>query len=400
MKEGAVDTKTALVTANSEKRAVFNRVELLFYGVLVFNSVYALSFPVYIALYEQYSKMIVALLALMFIAAGKVRIAANKAALLCGFVAVCLVNILVNHSGLGVLEYIVWPLSIVYFLKKLRLPGAYINRISLIMLVSWALSVAASFQYRNMAFEDGVAGINPNTVAVVISTSCLFIKLYLSKRYRSWLLYVPLYALSLFGLYQTRSRTSLIAFIAILLMELVLKKRIKRSRRLAMGIMVAVVAVGILVPFVYVAMFSSGRFTYNTLFLGKRLFSGRQYIWQNLWEYVRQHRIVYLVGTGYNTDFYSRGSFNLHNSYLMIFAQFGLPILAGYLYYVYRSVSGMYNMQGHISDIQFVCYQIIILVLIIGFSETILVYLPNLIYFAMALGIGQRERTEDIYNDT
>ena len=78
----------------------------------------------------------------------------------------------------------------------------------------------------------------------------------------------------------------------------------------------------------------------------------------------------------------------------MIFAQYGLPTLLVYLAYIIYSLAGMYGKSGQISDLQFKCYQILLYVLIMGFGETVLSYLPNLIFIAMAIGIGCRERLE------
>ena len=52
----------------------------------------------------------------------------------------------------------------------------------------------------------------------------------------------------------------------------------------------------------------------------------------------------------------------------------------------------MYNKSGNISDLQFKCYQIVVYVLIVGFGEGVLTYLPNMIFIAMAIGIGNREK--------
>ena len=78
----------------------------------------------------------------------------------------------------------------------------------------------------------------------------------------------------------------------------------------------------------------------------------------------------------------------------MVFAQYGLPTFVVYLAYIFSSAAGMYGQSGRISDLQFKCYQILLYVLIVGFGETVLSSLPNLIFIAMAIGIGRRERLE------
>lgn len=251
-------------------------------------------------------------------------------------------------------------------------------------------------------FNNGIIeeGINPNTIAIIIVTTCIFFCIYIDSKRKSKLLKIVVYAISLIGLYRTRSRTSLVAFLSILLLEYVLMKKVKESRKLAIAITIFVIVVAIIFPFIYVGLFTSGTVDYSTLFFGKRVFTGRQYIWLNLWNYLQNNHDAFLWGVGFNTELYSGGSFNLHNAFLMIFAQYGILVFVVYIAFLIRSISKMYGADGKISDIQFKCYQILIYALIVGFGETVFSYLPNLIFIATAIGISNRERMRIRQNDT
>ena len=182
----------------------------------------------------------------------------------------------------------------------------------------------------------------------------------------------------------------MIAYMLVLVLGMFVNKTIRKSRKIGMLIVVTVVAVGIVFPLIYTMLYFYDVISYHTLFMGKRIFTGRQYIWLNLYEYLQVHTEAYLIGVGYNTELFSRGTFNLHNAYLMIFAQYGIPFLLVFLRYIYCSIKKMYDNVGQISDLQFKCYQVY--TLLVGVTETILSYLPNMIFIAMAIGIGIRSK--------
>ena len=377
----------------------FTRTEVILYLALIINLLYSLFYPVYTALHGFYHIIVLVFAMLIFTAELKVKVNLNKAFMLVAFIGLTIAAILINHSGLGLVINIIWPLTIIYIFRNSRFSSNYLNKINLLMLVGWLIALLATFTYNEQFFANLEAGIemesvNPNTMAIIIVFTALFLELYIDSTSKSKFLKVLIYLVSLLALYRTRSRTSLVAFAVILLLEFLLKGKIRKSKKLGMLIPVTSIIAGIVSPFVYTLLFTQGIVSYHTLFLGKRIFTGRQYIWLNLWEYLQQHKNAFLWGVGYNTELYSRGTFNLHNAYLSIFAQYGIPLFVFYIWYILRSFSGMFNSYGKITDLQFKCYQVLVYVLIVGFGEGVLSYLPNMIFIAMAIGIGIREKSE------
>lgn len=373
--------------------------ELVFYLALIVNIMYSVFYPVYLSIHEYYTYMVWASAFLIFICRKKIRSNAIKIFGIVAFIAINSVIILVNGSGVGVLIQIIWPLCIIYMFKNLHLSDRYINRINILMIIGWLLSIIGSLSYTNVYFENfeqsaELEGINPNTIAIIIVTTCLFLELYIEGKSKSRLLEILIYIISFLALLRTRARTSLVAFFIILVMEMILKKQIERSKKLSLLLITLVVVAGIIFPFIYVGLYMKGIITSDTLFLGKKLFTGRQYIWANLWHYLKENHAAFIWGVGYNTELYSKGTFNIHNAFLMVFAQYGLFTVLLYLAYIFYSTAKMYGKSKRISDLQFKCYQILIYVLIVGFGETVFSYLPNLIFIAMAIGIGYRERLE------
>jgi O-Antigen ligase. len=396
-----VCAKTTIVDGNISynSKCMFFTSELIFYLALILNIGFSVFYPLYLALFEYYHYIIFVLILLILSCGRKLKYSGIKTGGVIAFLGMNIAAILINHSGMGVLIQIVWPLCIIYMFRNFRFPDTYIGRINVLMMAGWILSVMGSLSYTDAyfeAFEKGFEqeGINPNTIAIIIVITCLFLGLYIDVKSKSRFWKIFVYLVSFAALYRTRARTSLAAFFSILIIELFLKKKIEKSKKLALLLVAMIIIAGIIFPLIYVGLYTNGIVTYDMLFLGKRILSGRQFIWTNLWDYLQENNGAFIWGVGYNTELYSRGTFNLHNAYLMIFAQYGLPTLLVYLGYIFRAAAGMYGKYGRISALQFKCYQILLYVLIVGFAETVLSYLPNLIFIAMVIGIGCREQLE------
>ncbi len=370
--------------------------ETLFFLLLGLNLAMIVNFSAYTALYERFNLMVTAAAAVFVLGRNVIELSAQKLAALGGFFVLCLLAIRLNHSGNGVLIQFIWPLSVIFLFRYSDLSPRYAEWVSLMMLVVWLAAVLTSWTNSNAFFAMGALqkrpeGINPNTTAIVVASSCLLLEPFLTRFLSPFWIRSVTYVLSGFAIAATRSRTSLISFILVALLGVLFEKHVRQSRRLALTLMGLVVLVGILFPIVYVALFETGMISSAASVMGKSLLTGRQYIWLNVWEYLKYHKSAFLWGTGYNTDFYAAGSFNLHNAYLQIFAQFGLPVFLLYFSYLFHTVGGMYGSRGALTHLQFRCFQVILLTLAIGYGETILSYLPNLIFFAIVLGIGCRE---------
>ena len=371
--------------------------ELILYLAVIINLMFSLAYPVYNAIHEYYHLIAFSFAVLLIVCEINIKINIINTVKIILLVAISMMILYLNNSGFGVIIQILWPLTIIYVIKRDRFSGDFINRITFLMLVGWLMAFLAANNIDPKFFEYIEAGIevdslNPNTIAIIIVFTALFLELYVDSHSKSKLVKMIIYMLSLIALYQTQSRTSMIAYMLVLVLGMFVNKTIRKSRKIGMLIVVTVVAVGIVFPLIYTMLYFYDVISYHTLFMGKRIFTGRQYIWLNLYEYLQVHTEAYLIGVGYNTELFSRGTFNLHNAYLMIFAQYGIPFLLVFLRYIYCSIKKMYDNVGQISDLQFKCYQVIIYTLLVGVTETILSYLPNMIFIAMAIGIGIRSK--------
>ncbi len=371
-------------------------IELLFDGMIIVNLAIMLSYPVYAAINDYFHRYIFAFVVLMIVAGTKFEFSLMRIIGLVVFLGLGLLILKLNHSSLGAVFQFVWPLSIIYAIKNLDLSEYYAERINIIMSVAWVLAIFEAYRNTSTYFYETDLGnhagmINPNTTAIVIAGTCLFIGFYAEKITDSVWIKLFIYAVSLVGIHLTKSRGSLLALAVVIVVEFVFRNAIIRSRRFAVTLLTLAIFGGIAFPFIYIALYNTGILTLSTTFLGKRVFTGRQYIWNNVVEYMLANKQALLIGTGYNEELYYAGTFNLHNGYIQLFAQFGLPVLLVYMIYLICVVSGMFGEKKYLTHHQFMCYQIILLTVCIGYGETIFSYIQCMLFYVIALGIGCRE---------
>ena len=371
-------------------------VELLLQLLLLINLSMLVYYPAYARFNGSFNTIITVISVLIIISRTAIEFTAMKLIGSVIFFSLSAIAIVLNHSGFGVMLQFLWPLAIIFMFMYSDLSEKYLSRMSLLMLAAWLISIVASYRNITIFFVNAKKGIhtdglNPNTVAIVIASTALFVQAYLERmpeiRWLKW--FVAL--ISIIGIYNTKSRTSLVAFLLVTALDMLFKHRLNDSRQHSVALTGAIIAIGVLFPIVYVFLFSGGMITTETTFMGKSLLTGRQYIWISLWGYIQKNPGAVLWGVGYNTDLYLGGTFNVHNAYLQLFAQYGLPIFVMYFSFLLYIVSSMFGTKDRINDLQFKCYQVILLTLCIGYGETILSFIPTIIFIALACGIGFRE---------
>ncbi len=374
--------------------------EILFYVAVIINVGCSSSYSIYRILSSRFT-MICMLLAVCIIVVSGATIELDVKMIIgfSLFMGISILVILINQSGVGVLSFYLWPLVIIFILSNLPMSPFYLDIVGLIMAAGWAYAFIQSSRYSSYFFNNMLimvrAGtINPNTTAALTAMASLYVGMFLVKNSYSKVWMILVYGLSLGVIYRTRSRGVLAAYLAVMAVELLFKRLIMRCREFAEFVLFGAVLSGILFPVIYVNLYLQGILTYDMELNGKSLLTGRQFIWLNLWEYLKGHKSAYIWGLGYNTTIYASGRFNLHNAYLQLFAQFGTLIFIIFIGFILWSVYRMYAGTGLISDIQFKCYEVILLVFLIGLEETILTYFPFVLFYAAALGIGIRESME------
>lgn len=307
-----------------------------------------------------------------------------------------------NGSGFGYLILLIFPMFTISLLMKISMNKRFYRNLCVVVICSWGLAAITSTGYSrayiNLVMDgEPMNALNPNIVALVLGATYWFVRAWIQRGRLRGLL-KPLVTLGFsiitFGcILLCRSRTSLAALFLLVLFNAILGKKIQLSKKLAYVAYWGIIMVGILLPVAYVFLWEN--FTLSDMsFLGKSFFTGRQYIWSNLFEYMKQHPRAIWIGTGYNTDFYVMETFNLHNSYMQIFAEFGIIVLFVYFSFIFYILSRAYK-SGRISKNKVNLLMMGFFLLIVGYTETILVYGLTLIFLVLSFGlIGSNESWE------
>ena len=374
--------------------------EALFFGLLAVNLSMLLYRPAYNLFYEYFNRMAFVVIPMLLISMFYLEFNLLKATAFFIFLGLAYAVICINHSAIGVLVQFIWPLSIFFIVKYSKLSRYFIARVTAFMLAAWLISLynarLSQEFFANAKILTRSIGINPNTVATVVVSSCLYLDMYIESAGRSKGLKLVLYAISLGAVLMTESRTSTIALVMMLMLELVFRGAIQHSKTLAVLLMVGVIVLGMVVPFLYTNMSRSDMVSYDTQFMGKTIYTGRQLIWANFFTSVAEHPETLIWGIGYTSELYYGGTFNLHNAYFQLIAQFGAPLFIMYMGYLMKIVYDMYGHRGQLSNIQFKCYQVVLMTMCIGWTEGVFSFEPTMIFFALALGIGSRRKDKGV----
>ncbi|WWR19220.1 O-antigen ligase family protein [Lachnospiraceae bacterium JLR.KK009] len=299
-----------------------------------------------------------------------------------------------NGSGFGYVMLLIFPMFTICILFKISINKDFCNFLGILALCTWGLGVIASTNYTESYINllmsgKSMEGLNPNMVALTLGATYWHIKGWILRgRFKKAIKFLSVIGLSLVTfscIVLCRSRTSLAALLVVVIFDMFFGKRICLSKKLASVAYWGIIVAGILLPFGYVFIWK------NTLLgsmsiLGKNIFTGRQIIWINLFEYMKQNPKTIWIGTGYNTDFYIKKSFNLHNSYMQIFAEFGIIVFLIYFLFLFYVLSMAYK-GGKISQNKRNYLMMGFFLLIVGYTETILINGTTLIFLVLSFGL-------------
>lgn len=375
----------------AKKRLLFEFVFIIFICIiLVCNSIYS----IFSILSPRLSWIYIFFLILMILALKEIILLKKEIFHLVLFFFLGLFVLIQNGSGLGNLILIGFQIAMIVLLSRVIITEKFFDRLNIIILIAWffvaVTSMSFSYIYIQSIISGGeVRGFNPNTVALILGALYWLIisrlpQLKLGK-YIKRMCGGAFTIITFVLIVRCRSRASMISLIAVLLLNIVFGKKIKKSKKMACFIFIAIIAVGLIIPFIYTEMWRNPKLANLSIF-GKRLFTGRQYIWLNLFEYFKNNPVAYIIGCGYNETFYSKGIFNLHNSYLQLIATFGIPIFCIYIGYLFGSIKRAYKstiISNRKKDFLMLGY----FLLIVGFFETNLTYLLMIILPVLSFGI-------------
>ena len=235
--------------------------------------------------------------------------------------------------------------------------------------------------------------LNPNTVASGIIQFNVLMGVYLRAKKKVKLEGI-FFIISIIGILLCDARSSIVFYLASILICLIGEKKKKNKVRFLKVCVIAIIILGFVFPLAW--SMTASAYNTSTMFLGKRLFTGRERIWANFFNFLSQHKDSFFWGTGKNKELFWYNVFNLHNSYLQFFAQFGLiasVLFWGFIYFKMTCYPDCLLQKLHGYNI-FMIYS-----LLLGIMETNFTYMLSIPFICYSLGSIQsvinRRNTND-----
>lgn len=295
------------------------------------------------------------------------------------------------YSGGGIGSILTLELSILSLelLKNINfdlLIKKYFRAFSAIMIV---LLFIASFQYSGDKGFDYEGLVNPNVLALLADFCCCIYVCLTNIRTNKITILIST-AITLLTLFNCEARGALVAFISFFLMISIPKKFLK-PKLLLIGL-VCIVAIGTLIPFIYVYLFEQNlqfQFVMN-----KPLFTGRQGIWIEAFNLFDKERFSWILGIGSKIKVWDYAT-NLHNLYLTIITDFGFLGYLFYFGYVFKFIIKVCPYIAYNDEARKYFFMYVALPLVQGFTETTSLNITTSIL--VSLGLAEAYRL--IYRD-
>lgn len=129
-------------------------------------------------------------------------------------------------------------------------------------------------------------------------------------------------------------RSAQLGFLVFLIIAFAFPKLFCGKKRMRIILILGMV-VGMIFPFIYLKMLESGADNIVFPLIDKPWFSGRDILWKQSVEWLKETPLSFLFGIGSNYVQIPLG-YNFHNSYISILVCFGIPATVAYFYSMFR----------------------------------------------------------------
>ncbi len=278
--------------------------------------------------------------------------------------AYCFVSVFITNGGVGSAITVIVPFMMLTVFSKMQ----YTLKAKKVLVWGGIIAIIGLYLYSIPYGENYhqylITKINPNTLSMFIMFFFMIVCVCSEfNNVRSKVGLLGLLAISFLGMYNYESRGTTLALICFVFMNM-FPTKIYSQKRFVFGV-ILLIAIGTAFPFIYLNLYESG---YSLEMFGKSLYTGREYIWSNMFSLMKGDVLKIFFGAGSHAILWEH-SLNVHNNYFNIIVNFG--VVGFFLYYAYI-VNNIWNVSKHISTprirkslIMFACS-----VLVLGFFET------------------------------
>lgn len=278
------------------------------------------------------------------------------------------VTLLNEKAGIGSALLISVSVIFISNIKNTIIPSNYLIVLKRLCLLFFLFMIFISFDIHSDYTYYADNFINPNTWAEFIMYLSMFYTVLNSSKKRFSIINVGILLMSIVGMYNCRTRLMTMASILYFFLYLFPYRFFKKNRMFLFALII--IAIGSIFPFLYLYLYRSG---FKLMIYGKDIFSGREYIWNAIFEIMNENKWRYFVGLGSHADIADLGSLNVHNLYLTLIVDFGVIGYFSYFVYILHVIfDKCKKMNNELSKNALLMF--IVGNLFLGFSETSLLW--------------------------
>lgn len=275
------------------------------------------------------------------------------------------ISVFFNNGGLGSVITLISTIFMIYMYSHITLTDRTCRFLVILSTVAIVYLFIRSFGYALDFYYYKSYYLNPNTVGMCLIYFYMIRSIVnQSKSKMHKIETLLLFVLVVIGVQNCSSRGSLLALLFFVVLNLVPKRVITRKNVILISIII--ISLGILFPFVYLGLYRN-----NVQFelFGKSIYTGRETIWNNMFELLDQSSLNWLFGIGSDEVLMSGKELNVHNDYFSVIVNYGLIGLISYYGFVLAIIvkASKYVQNSRFAKVSIIAF--ITSVLLLGFFE-------------------------------
>lgn len=224
--------------------------------------------------------------------------------------------------------------------------------------------------------------INSNTIGIFSMFAFMYLNALTDMRGKKYIILLVISCLlSFMCMYNCESRMTTVALLVYILLGHIPYNRL--SGQVLYFISIIVIMLGTLFPYIYLMMY---RHNITFELFGKTLYTGREQIWDMMFEMLTTRSTSLLFGLGSKVELWKGHNLNVHSNYFNIIVNFGIVGYAIFYYYIIKNIKMITKSICNQRDWKllsiFICA-----VLILGFTETTTLWSEIFIMAYFSLGL-------------
>lgn len=368
-----------IVETNKKKESTLGRI----YAILVIITMTTLISSRAFSFYSSLSFFLY--LAVVILSLFYKKIYSKKWTMFISIVLIYFFGVTLFNEKAGIGSAILISISMLFIsnIKDAIIPGGFLSALKGLCLLFFIYMVFISFNIHADYIYYANNFINPNTWAEFIMYISMLYTVLNSSEKRVNIVNIAILFIAIVGMYNCRTRLMTLASILYLVLYIFPYRFFKKNRLFLFAVIIIVV--GTIFPFLYLCLYRSG---FKMMIYGKDIFSGREYIWNVIFEALNENKWRYLIGLGSHAELANLGGLNVHNLYLTLIVDFG--VIGYLLYFLYILYIVSYKSKKINSEIsKDALLMFIVGNLFLGFSETSLLW--SAVFSISCIGLANTE---------